>query len=89
MKTHWHWLPATKRDIEKLMAKLNELEAKLTAIDDQLEKATKEILGEIQSLKDQLGNVDIPPGAQASLDKLTALAQALDDINPDVPPPTP
>lgn len=76
-------LPATRKDIDRIMTKLDELQGIIDKIDDQLTKATTEITNAINDLKNQLANVDIPPGAQASLDKLTALAQGLDDIVPD------
>lgn len=74
---------------DQIMAKLSTLQATLDALGTQLEKATSEIQAEIKNLQDQLGDVEIPAGAQTSLDKLSSLAQALDDLNPDVPPPTP
>lgn len=84
------WLPATKNDIRKLIMKTADLAATLQKIDDQLDKAKTEIVGQIQALKDALANAgtDVPPEAQAALDRLTTLAQALDDITPDAPPPT-
>lgn len=77
------------------MSKLSELNTKLTAIGtqltgvaDQLAKAKDEIIA-------ALGDVEIPADAQASLDKLSALAdglktvsQSLDELNPDAAPPT-
>ena len=71
------------------MAKLSELEGKLTALADQFAKGIDEVVAEIKTLTDALANVDIPTGAQASLDRLTTLAQKLDDLNPDQPPPPP
>lgn len=81
--------PATQSDLnaieKKVMAKLSELQAQLDALNAQLAKATAEIVAEIQNLKDQLANTEIPAGAQASLDALVAKAQSLDDLNPDAP----
>lgn len=71
------------------MAKLSDLEAQLTAINSQIDKATTEITTEIANLEAQLTNVDLPAGAQAALDSLKAKVQALDDLNPDAPAPTP
>ena len=68
------------------MAKLSTLQASLDALNTQLAKATSEIVAEIAKLTAALGDVDIPADAQASLDTLTAKAQALDDLNPDTPP---
>ncbi len=67
------------------MARLDDLEALVTKIDDQLEKAAAEIVKTINDLKTQLGNVEIPSGAQTALDRLSTLAQGLDDIVPDQP----
>lgn len=79
-------LPATQFDIEQLREhidmKLNELNAALTAVNDTLAK----VQAEVEALKGSLSNVDLPADAQASLDKLSALAKAIDDINPDAPP---
>lgn len=83
----WKWLviwPATKKDIQKIMAKLEELQGIIEKIDDKLTRATTEIIGLINDLRTQLGSVDIPPGAQISLDKLMVIAQKLDDIVPDM-----
>jgi hypothetical protein len=72
-----------------IMTKVSELAAALGAVADRVTKAQTEILAEIETLKGQIGaDADLSPEAQASLDRLTGLAQALDDINVDVPPPT-
>jgi len=85
--TFFDWLPASRGDVrkakEQIMARLDDLEALVTKIDDQLEKAAAEIVKTINDLKTQLGNVEIPSGAQAALDRLSTLAQGLDDIVPD------
>lgn len=77
------------------MSKLNELAGNLTAVVDTLEK----VKGEVAALKESLTNVELPPDAQAALDKLVATSAALDALNPDVvappadvsvpPPPAP
>jgi len=67
------------------MSKLSELAATLANLSDKLDKAKIEIVTEITKLKEGMGNADIPPEAQASLERLSALAQALDDIIPDAP----
>ncbi len=57
--------------------------AQISALVDQLVKALAEITAEIQ-------NIDNVP--QATVDKLVAaqaVAQQLDDLNPDTPAPTP
>lgn len=72
-----------------MATKLSELEAKLTALADQLNKGIDEVVAEVAALKDALANTEIPQTAQDSLDRLTSLVQKLDDLNPDTPPPTP
>src|SRR5688572_8181691 len=92
-------IPASRFEIgrleKKLMSKLNELAGNLTAVVDTLEK----VKGEVTALKESLTNVELPPDAQAALDKLVATSAALDALNPDVvsppvgedvpPPPAP
>jgi hypothetical protein len=95
-KTAWRWfrahcLPATKQDLKEMehhmATKVIDLAATLTALGAQLDKAKTEIVTEIQALKTALDTAEIPAEAQASLDKLTTLAQALDDLNPDAAAP--
>jgi len=62
---------------------LEELAAQLDVLGAQLNKALQEILAEIQALD------NVP---QSVIDKLTAaqaVAQQLDDLNPDPPQPNP
>lgn len=65
-----------------IMAKLSTLASTLEALADKLDK----VFVEVTALKTALADVDLPPGAVAALDRLTAIAQAVDDINPDVQP---
>lgn len=88
--------PATKADIEKatdkIIMKLSDLQAKLDALKVQLDKTKAEILAEVENLKKQLADVELPEGATASLEALTGKVQELDDLNPDAAPtpePTP
>ena len=62
---------------------MSELSDALAAVAAQLEKAKEEILSKIAALEGQIGT--IPPDAQANLDAVKAIAQALDDVVPDVP----
>ena len=63
-----------------------ELEARLNALDAHLGKAADEIQAEVQTLKDELAKSgNTTPGVDASLARLEAKAQALDDRNPDAP----
>jgi hypothetical protein len=85
------WVPVTRYDLikleDKIMAKVSELAGLLNAVSARLEKAKGEIEAEIQTLKDEIANEDLTPEAQASFDRLSAIAQGLDDLNPDVVPP--
>lgn len=62
-----------------MATKLSELSGVLEAVNMTLVK----IQTEVQTLKDSLTNAAIPTDAQASLDRLTALAKAVDELNPD------
>lgn len=66
------------------MTGITELAAKIDAVSDKLNKASGEILGEISNLRSSAGQ--LPADAEASLSRLEAMAQALDDIVPDVSP---
>lgn len=68
--------------------KVSELADAVTNIGAQLEKAKAEILAEIKNLQDALADADVPAAAEAAIAALKDKAQALDDINPDVAPPT-
>lgn len=72
---------------ERINKMADDLTTQLTAIEDQLSKASSEIVIKIEELERLLGT--IPPEAQAKLDELKTTAQALDDIVPDEPPPPP
>ena len=63
--------------------KLDQLAATMTAIADQLTKAQNEIIAQVAALQESLANVDVPPDAQAAIDSITAIAAALDALNPD------
>lgn len=88
-----------QRNTSKIMAKLSTLAASLSSIDDQLDKVKTEIteatatlqktITDLQATIDAGGDPEIPTDAQAALDRLTGAAQALDDLTPDVPAPTP
>ena len=78
------WVVWRQEEINKThMAKLSTLGGTLATVLSTLEK----VVVEVQALKDSLGDVEIPADAQESLDKLTALAKTLDDLNPDAPTP--
>lgn len=66
------------------MATQAELAAQLTAIRDQLAKASGEIQARVAALEAAIvaaGNST--PEVDAALDSVRAIAQALDDLNPD------
>lgn len=72
-----------------IMAKLSELETRIAAISTKIDKAQTEILAAIGTLRAELADVDLPPGADAALTALDAKAQAMDEIIPDAPVPEP
>jgi|GEM_PF-6096746 len=65
------------------MTKVNDLAAKIEQVNAQLHKAKDEIINEVTVLKDALQNVELPAAAEDALNNLAAIAQALDDLNPD------
>jgi len=65
------------------MAKLSDLQQVLIDIADRFDKGIGEVIAEIDTLKNALQNVDVPPEVQASVDRLAVLAAKLDDLNPD------
>lgn len=72
----------------RIMSKLSTLADSLTALETKLTK----IGTEIEKLKEELEDVELPAPAQEALDRLAALAEHLDELNPDAepePPPTP
>jgi hypothetical protein len=72
----------------RIMARISDLAAIANGIGDQLEKAKAEIEAAIAALKN--ADPDISPEGQAALERLVTVAQAFDDLNPDVTPePTP
>lgn len=75
---------------KRIMTTQVALAAALATIGDQLEKASAEISAEIQTLTDQIANAGgTTPEIDASVARLQAIAQKLDDMNPDVAPPAP
>jgi hypothetical protein len=73
-----------------IMSTQAELAAQLSTIGDQLDKASTELVNEIQALTDAVKTAgNTTPEVDASLARLTAIAQKLDDMNVDVPAPTP
>jgi len=73
------FVPATKKDIQKILMKVSELAGVLTILDTEVQK----IGTEVQALKDALANVDLPADAQTALNNLTTHLKAVDDLNPD------
>ena len=80
-----------EKELSDIMATQDELAAKLSAIGDELDKATAEIVAAIQALKDALAAAgSTTPAVDAAVTRLETGAKALDDLNPDVVvPPTP
>ena len=74
------------------MATQAELQASLTAVGDQLTKASAEISAEIVRLQEAVAAGGMTtPEVDASVERLKTLAESLDAMNPDAPPvePTP
>lgn len=67
------------------MTDVTQLAAKIDAVSDKLGKASGEIMNEIATLRATAGQ--LPADAEASLERLETMAQALDDIVPDAPAP--
>ena len=65
--------------------KLSELATTMTAVSDQLAKAQSEIVAQVAALQTALADVEVPAEAQAAIDFITAIAAALDALNPDAP----
>ena len=90
MKLHrWlkHILPATKKDIERLIMKEQELATALNNLTAQLQKANKELQDKIKALTDAIGSSDDVPQAVAdAANGLTQAVQGIDDIVPDASP---
>jgi len=81
-----------KNSTNAIMSKLSDLESTLVTITTELEKAQAEIVSAVAALQDQINNAanpELSAGAQAALDRLTAVAKSLDDLNPDAPAPVP
>lgn len=73
-----------ERRLRKIIMTQAELADHLTKVDDQLDKATAEILASVQALKDALAAAgNTTPEVDAALARLDTSAQTLDDINPD------
>jgi vacuolar-type H+-ATPase subunit E/Vma4 len=79
----WERLSDTKKRHQQIMSKLSNLAAALTGIDSKLTEAQMEIVAEIQKLRDSLGNVELPPEAEAALASIQAKANALADVIPN------
>jgi len=68
----------------KILMNLDELKQTLDDTKAQLVKAAGEITAKIDALEAQLAAVVTTPEVDAALAELKAVAQQLDDINPDV-----
>jgi len=81
--------PVTTKDLremeQRMSTKLSELAGALTTVNEQIEKAAKEITDAIKKLEDQLANGEISEAAEEALAALKTKVQKLDDLNPDVP----
>ena len=85
LRTMLHLLRHIRRRQEVMYVKLSELLQVLTDLQTQIDKAKAEILAKIALLELALSDVDLPADAQAKIDELKGVVQALDDIVPDQP----
>jgi uncharacterized protein YPO0396 len=65
------------------MTTVNELAAKLEAVNAQLTKASQEIVAQVAALEAALANTVLTAEAETALENLSNLATLLDDLNPD------
>ena len=76
--------------LDNIMATQAQLAAQLSAIGDELDKATAEIVAAIQALKDALAAAGgTTPEVDAAVTRLEGGAKSLDDMNPDAVTPPP
>lgn len=74
------------KKVDHIVTTQTELAAQLTALKDQLSKASGEITAKIAALEDAVNNAgSVTPEVEAALADAKAAAQALDDIVPDAP----
>lgn len=71
--------------LDKIIMKQSELAANLEGVSSQLSKAKDEILAELDKLR--ASDPDLSPEGIAAVQKLGNIAQALDDVIADAPPP--
>jgi hypothetical protein len=73
----------------RMEMKLEELSAQLLTVSNQMTKARDEILGKIAELEVAVGNAqELPQEVVDAVAAVVGAAQQLDDIVPDLPPPT-
>lgn len=73
---------------KRIMTTQAQLAILLASISDQLEKASTELSAEIQTLTTEISNAGATtPEVDASVARLQAIAQKLDDMNPDASSP--
>ena len=71
--------------IGKLTMKVSELTGVVTALANQLTKASAEINAQLEILRD----AELPAEAVDAVNRIAAVTQALDDLNPDAVVPAP
>lgn len=86
-------LLSLKMDIRTLTEKIDEVSAQLEKANAEIVAAKardaqmrQDLLDEISRLQDSLADAEVPPETEASINRLTGIAQATDDIHPDEPP---
>ncbi len=73
---------------DAIMSAVDDLQAKLNAVESSLDEASTEIVAEIQALKDQIATNDLT-AANATADRLAVKGRGLADIVPNPPAPEP
>jgi hypothetical protein len=74
-------IDALNKKLDRTNMTAQELTDALNSAGDQLEKAKGEILAEIEKIK--AGTSELTPEQQASVQRIVAIAQSLDDVVPD------
>lgn len=78
---------------ESAMESIEELQAELTAVSEQLGKVQTEVRTELDGLKARIAELEaaqeLPPEVTAALEDIKAKVAAIDALIPDAPPPAP
>lgn len=92
------FVPATKKDIQRIMSAISDFSAAVTAFFDRQDTAITALQGDVQALKDEIAKLQNSPGTitpedQALLDgiqtRAKAVADKLDALDALTPPVNP